>query len=554
MHLHRVSSFPESGTIFAVCAVGRFVRVSRRDVKQTVVKLFRLENMFRSLSLPSIFSRPLALMLLAFVPVSQAAAFDFNDVAKKARQLASTSYKEQKPKLPKSLTGLDYDQYRDIRYNLDKSYWRAQGLPFELSFFHQGRHYAHQVKINEIVANRARPIPFDPRAFDYGNNKITAAEMRNLGFAGFRVHYPINTPKYKDEVVVFLGASYLRGVGKDQVYGLSARGLAVDTALNSGEEFPRFTEFWIERPNAKSKQIVVYALLDSKRVTGAYRYTIKPGDPTVTEVKSQLYLRENVTKLGIAPLTSMYFFGENQRPAVEDFRPEVHDSDGLSIASGTGEWIWRPLVNPKRLLVTSYSLSNPTGFGLMQRDEKFSSYEDLEARYEARPSAWIEPTGKWGSGRVELIQIPTPDEFNDNIVAFWVPDQLPKPGQPIDFDYKMTWGKEAQQRPPLSWVTQTRRGHGYVRKPDSTLGLYIDFEGPAFKKLNKDAKVGFRVSADPNGQIIESHAYPNPQTGGWRASVRIKRVDDSKPVELRGFLQNDNTTLSETWSYILPAD
>src|SRR5690606_10524437 len=217
------------------------------------------------------------------------------------------------------------------------------------------------------------------RNFDYGKNEVSLSEMRNMGFAGFRVHYPLNSAKSKDEVMVFQGASYLRSVGKQQSYGISARGLAVDTALNSGEEFPRFTEFWIERPTARSKQLTIYALLDSKRVTGAYRYVIKPGDPTVTEVKSQLYLRENVTKLGIAPLTSMYLFGENQRAAVEDYRPEVHDSDGLSIASGTGEWIWRPLVNPKRLLVTSYSLSNPTGFGLMQRDEKFSSYEDLEA-------------------------------------------------------------------------------------------------------------------------------------------------------------------------------
>jgi glucans biosynthesis protein len=300
---------------------------------------------------------------------------------------------------------------------------------------------------------------------------------------------------------------------------------------------------------------VIYALLDSKRVTGAYRFTIKPGEQTVSEVKSQLYLRENVTKLGIAPLTSMYFFGENQRATVEDYRPEVHDSDGLSIASGTGEWIWRPLVNPKRLLVTSYALSNPTGFGLMQRDERQSSYEDLNSRYETRPSAWVEPIGKWGSGRVELVQIPTPDETNDNIVAYWVPDRLPKPGMPINVDYRTVWGKEAQQHPPLSWVTQTRRGHGYPRKADdASVALFVDFDGPIFKKLPRETKVDIRVSADANGQILESHAYPNEATGGWRAAIRVKRIDDSKPVELRGFLQNDNTTLSETWSYILPID
>ncbi len=501
------------------------------------------------------FHRQALIFTLSFIPCIPSLAFDFNSVAVKAKQLAAASYKEPEKNISPALANLTHEQYHDIRFKRDKAYWRAQNLPFELTFFHQGRQYDNAVRINEIASGRARAIPFDSRLFDYGRNKLGAQDLRHLGFAGFRVHYPINTQKTKDEFLVFLGASYLRAVGKNQVYGLSARGLAVDTALNSGEEFPRFVEFWIERPSPKSRQLVIYALLDSKRVTGAYRFTIKPGEQTVSEVKSQLYLRENVTKLGIAPLTSMYFFGENQRAAVEDYRPEVHDSDGLSIASGTGEWIWRPLVNPKRLLVTSYALSNPTGFGLMQRDERQSSYEDLNSRYETRPSAWVEPIGKWGSGRVELVQIPTPDETNDNIVAYWVPDRLPKPGMPINFDYRTVWGREAQQHPPLSWVTQTRRGHGYPRKPDdASVALFVDFEGPVFKKLPHGTKVDIRVSADTNGQILESHAYPNEATGGWRAAIRLKRIDDSKPVELRGFLQNDNTTLSETWSYILPID
>ena len=499
------------------------------------------------------FHRQALIFSLAFLPCIPSFAFDFNGVASKAQQLAKTAYKEPKKNLSEQLTTLTYEQYRGIRFKSDKAYWHAQRLPFELNFFHQGRQYDTPVKINEIVSGRARTIAFDPRAFDYGGLKLTAHDLRHLGFAGFSVNYPLNSAKSRDEILVFLGASYLKAVGKNQEYGVSARGLAVDTALNSGEEFPRFVEFWIERPTSKSKQLTIYALLDSKRVTGAYRFIVKPGEQTAVDVKSQLYLRENVTKLGIAPLNSMFFFGENQRSPVEDYRPEVHDSDGLSIASGTGEWIWRPLVNPKRLLVTSYSLSNPTGFGLMQRDDRQTSYEDLRSRYETRPSVWVEPTGKWGSGRVELVQIPTPDEMNDNIVAFWVPDQLPKPGLPIDFDYRMSWGKKTQQLPPLSWVTQTRRGEGAPRKPDGSVALYIDFEGPAFKKLPRDAKVDIRVSADQNGQIISSQAYPNEATGGWRALVRVKRVDDGKPVELRGFLQTDNTTLSETWSYILPA-
>jgi glucans biosynthesis protein len=510
--------------------------------------------MFLNVRMPVVPLSRAIVLALTLLPCISSHAFNFYDVARKAQKLSTSSYKPPQKNVSKTLENLTYEQYTDIRYRPEAAWWRSEKLPFELMFFHEGRAYSSPVKINEITNGRVRTIPFNPKAFNYGANRINPADLHHLGYAGFRVHYAINTPKVKDEVMVFLGASYMRGVGKNQVYGLSARGLAIDTALNSGEEFPRFDEFWIEKPVHGAKQLVIYALLDSPRATGAYRFIIKPGEQTITEVKSQLYLRENVTKLGIAPLTSMYFFGENQRPEKEDYRPEAHDSDGLSIASGTGEWIWRPLVNPKRLLVTSYTLTNPVGFGLMQRDQKQYHYEDLELRYEDRPSGWVEPIGKWGKGRVELVQIPTPDELNDNIVAYWVPEQLPKPGKPIDFDYRLFWthGDESQ-RPPLSWVVQTRRGNGYMRKPDDSIALFVDFEGPIFKKLPADTKVNMRLSADTNAEILESHVMPNRATGGWRAAIRLKQLDKKKPVEMRGYLETVNTTLSETWSYILPA-
>jgi glucans biosynthesis protein len=489
---------------------------------------------------------------VSLVSANAAFAFDFDDVAAKAQKLGATSYKKPVKNLTGALEKLSYDQYRDIRYDRSKGPW-GDGLPFELAFFHQGMLFDSPVKINEIIGKKAREIRFDSKAFDYGANKLNEKDLAGAGFAGFRVHYPINTPKYKDEVMVFLGASYFRAIGKSQLYGLSARGLAVDTALNSGEEFPRFSEFWIERPAKSAKSLTIYALLDSQRLTGAYRFTIHPGTETTMDVKARLFLRENVTKLGIAPLTSMYLFGENHRAGVDDYRPEVHDSDGLSIQSGTGEWIWRPLVNPKRLMVTSFSLTNPQGFGLMQRDRVFSSYEDLEAHYQQRPSAWIEPKGTWGAGRVELVQIPTPDETNDNIVAYWVPTVPPQPGKPFNFEYLMRWQKDQEARPPLSWVTQTRRGHGYRREADESIALFVDFEGPALKKLAADAKVDAIVTAGESAKVLEVTAYPNAVTGGWRMAIRLMHTDDKRPVELRGYLVNNNNTLSETWSYILPA-
>ncbi|MBC7946080.1 MAG: glucan biosynthesis protein G [Burkholderiales bacterium] len=500
----------------------------------------------------STFAALVAAVLCGSCPAT-AFAFGFADVAQRAMQLAAAPFKNPPSNLANELRALDYDRYRDIRFRGDQAYWRNAGLPFELTFFHQGFYYDQPVKMNEVAANQVREIPFSPALFDYGKTALDAQKMQGLGFAGFRVHYPLNTPAYKDEVLVFLGASYFRAIGKGGRYGLSARGLALDTGVMSGEEFPRFVEFWIERPTPKARELVIYGLLDSRRATAAYRFVLKPAAETVMEVTSRLYLRENVAKLGIAPLTSMYFFGENQRSQKEDFRPEVHNSDGLSVLTDTHEWLWRPLVNPKRLLVTSFAMNNPTGFGLMQRDRDFESYEDLEARYELRPSAWVEPLGRWGAGRVELVQIPTPDETNDNIVAFWVPDNPPPPGQAFDFAYRLSWHSRSERRPESSWIAQTRRGHGYARKPDDSILFTIDFQGPIFDKLADGTGVESIVSADGNGKILEHNTYRNEASGGWRTAIRLRRVDDDKPVELRAHLRSGNRGLGESWNYILPA-
>ncbi|CAG4882380.1 glucan biosynthesis protein, periplasmic [Georgfuchsia toluolica] len=481
-------------------------------------------------------------------------AFDFDDVNRQARQLATASYQKPDNDLTTELKNLSYDQYRDIRFRPEASLWRSDGLPFEVAFFHRGGFFQEKVKINEIAGNAVREIKFDPNRFDYGRNKIDVTRMRSLGFSGFRLHYPINRAGYKDEVAAFLGASYFRALGKNQLYGVSARGLAVDTAQSSGEEFPRFTEFWLERPEQAAKQIRFYALLDSPRVTGAYRFVLTPGEDTVMDVKVRLYLRDKVALIGVAPLTSMFLFGENQHFGGDDYRPEVHDSDGLSIHSGSGEWLWRPLLDPKRLLVTSFAQNDPLGFGLMQRDRNFCHYEDLEAHYQQRPSVWIEPRGKWGSGRVELVQIPVPDETNDNIVAFWVPDAPMQPGEARDFEYRMLWQKNKETTPPGAWVVQTRRGRAYTKNLDSSIGLLVDFDGPALRKLAANVKPKLIVSADANGQIIESEVYRNDVNGGWRLSLRVRRVDAAKPVEMRAQLRGNGNKESETWSYILPPE
>ncbi|MDM7942826.1 MAG: glucan biosynthesis protein G [Hydrogenophaga sp.] len=489
---------------------------------------------------------------------AQAQRLDWDSLTELARTRSVEPVRANSDKLPAELAGITYDQLRDIRFKPAQSVWRAAALPFEVQFFHLGLYQRDPVRIHELLPDgRVNHLPYRSTDFDVGRNRFDPAAWGDLGHAGFRLHYPLNGQAYKDELVVFQGASYFRALGAGQQYGLSARGLAIDTVGGSGEEFPRFTEFWLQRPAADATEVTVLALLESPRATGAYRFVIRPGRQTTTTVTARIFLRPGaaaVNTLGIAPLTSMFLSGENQ-PVAGDFRPEVHDSDGLMMVTGDGEWLWRPLQRPKAATVSSFAMQNPRGFGLMQRDRSFASYEDVEARYERRPSAWIQPLGDWGPGRVELVQLSAPDETHDNIVAYWVPAALPAPGQPLEVAYQLAWQGDDQQRPPSSWVTQSRRGHGYTRLSADEQArqpqYVIDFTGPALDALPAGATVKAVVSASANGRVVETLAYPNPATRTWRVTLRVERADATQPVELRAFLQHNNNTVSETWTHLL---
>lgn len=393
-------------------------------------------------------------------------AFSIDDVAKQAQSLAGKGYDAPKSNLPSVFRDMKYADYQQIQFNHDKAYWNNLKTPFKLEFYHQGMYFDTPVKINEVTATAVKRIKYSPDYFTFGDVQHDKDTVKDLGFAGFKVLYPINSKDKNDEIVSMLGASYFRVIGAGQVYGLSARGLAIDTALPSGEEFPRFKEFWIERPKPTDKRLTIYALLDSPRATGAYKFVVMPGRDTVVDVQSKIYLRDKVGKLGVAPLTSMFLFGPNQPSPANNYRPELHDSNGLSIHAGNGEWIWRPLNNPKHLAVSSFSMENPQGFGLLQRGRDFSRFEDLDDRYDLRPSAWVTPKGEWGKGSVELVEIPTNDETNDNIVAYWTPDQLPEPGKEMNFKYTITFSRDEDKlhAPDNAWVQQTRRSTGDVKQ------------------------------------------------------------------------------------------
>ncbi len=498
-------------------------------------------------------AQPVSLPEVKAPPVRPASVVSFDDLRKLAGETAALPYQGPSPEdVPAVLRDLNYDQYRDIRFDPGHAWWgRDPARPFQLQFFHPGFLYNQTVRISEIVGDSSRQIPFKAEYFSYGKTKVPGDLPDTLGFTGFRVHYALNSPEYLDELVVFQGASYFRALGRQMRYGLSARGIAINTASASGEEFPAFTRFWIKRPEVDAKSLEILALLNGPSLTGAYRFTVRPGNATVIDVEAELYPRGAIDVLGVAPLTSMFWYGENSADRRGDFRPEVHDSDGLSIARGDGEWLWRPLENPLGVKVFDFADENPRGFGLVQRDRSFGSYEDLEAHYHDRPSLWVEPVGNWGKGRVRLVELPTPDETNDNIVAFWVPDAQVVAGQPIHLSYRLHWFMEDRPgaiSPPSGSVKATRIA-SLVFDKSKGKRFVVDFAGKALAGRAGKAEPKVELSASPGARIVNQFMQHNPYDDSWRLSFLIESNRPGVPVELRAFLRSGNDVLTETWSY-----
>jgi len=481
--------------------------------------------------------------------VEEQPTFGLEDVFARAQELAQQPYQPDRPELPPVFQEMQYDQYRDIRFRPDRNLWAGESLPFQLQFFSRGFLYADRVTINIVDAQGAKTLPFSRDLFDFGKNQIPPNLPEDMGFAGFRIVHPLNREDRLDEVAVFLGASYFRAIGQNQNYGVSARGLAIDTGLEKPEEFPVFREFWIRKPGPDDTEVTVFALLDSQRVTGAYRFVIRPGLQTVVDVKGRILMREQVDKLGIAPLTSMFYHGEVTDRFMDDFRPEVHDSDGLLIESGRGERIWRPTVNPVRLQITPFEVTNPRGFGLMQRDREYGHYQDTEAVYHTRPSVWVEAKGMWGKGQVELVEIPSQSERNDNLVAFWTPAEPLEAGDTLDFEYRLHFSLDHEARLLGGRTQATRIGAGGTDVPDhSRRKFVIDFVGQALKRLEPDAGNIEPVCNTSSGEITHSVAHHNPFTDGWRVFFELIPEAD-QPADLRCFLRRDQDVLTETWVF-----
>lgn len=475
--------------------------------------------------------------------------FSYAMLKGRARALAAQPYKAPPDQLPAPIAALDWDRWQSIRFRDEHSLWRDQKLDFQARFFHLGFTIRTPVHMYEVVDGQATEIAYDGAMFDYGKSGVKDGSLpENLGFAGFRLNV---RDDWTRDVAAFQGASYFRAVGKTLQYGQSARGLAVDCGLPRPEEFPIFVAYWLERPAKGGRTVTVYGLLDSPSVAGAYRFVLKPGEPFTMDIDAALYPRKAIERIGIAPLTSMYQCGENDRRMAHDWRPEIHDTDGLQIWNGRDEWIWRPLVNPRELRVNSFFDDGPRGFGLMQRDRNFDHYQDDGVFYDRRPSVWIEPKGNWGPGVVMLVEIPTQDETADNIVAFWNPKVPVQPGQEYLYAYRLNWGEKMPVSPPLAQTQATRTGlGGVIGQPRRYFSwrFAVDFAGGPLAKLPRDANVEAIVSP-ARGRVEIVSARPLDAIRGWRAMFDLVPDDKHEPIDIRMYLALDGKPLSETWLY-----
>jgi glucans biosynthesis protein len=474
------------------------------------------------------------------------AGFSFATVRELARTLAAADYQpEQNTDLPEALKKLTYDEYKMIRFRPEHSLWKDDHVRFLAQFFHRGYLYRDPVKIHVINDGQVSDAVFSPEQFDYGTNRVPKELPASLQYGGFRLLYPLNSAQKMDEVAEFLGASYFRALGASQRYGSSMRGLAIDTAEPTGEEFPRFTEFWLQKPPQLAYGIHVYALLNSPSVAGAYSFVIESGAATTVEVEASLFFRKSPKKIGLAPLGSLFLTGQNRTRYFPDYRPQVHDADGLQIESGDGNWIWRPLVNPvKTYRISRFAVQELKGFGLMQRDRDFDDYDDLQSRFELRPSYWIEPTGHWGPGAVELVEIPTLNDYNDNIVAYWTPAEKLAPEHELHLTYRVSALLKGPEHAPPLRVSSTR-----IRPEngDSPPRFVIDFAGitPRQDDLNSAAAAKVQVS---RGQARNLVVQTNEASGGWQVFFDLAGTGDDQ-TDLRLCLQAGQEPASETWVY-----
>jgi glucans biosynthesis protein len=491
----------------------------------------------------------LGVLLAGAALAAAGAGMDFEQVKAKARELATKPMREDRLDIAQKLKEISYDQMRDIRFDSRQAVWRRERLPFQLQFFHPGGPQQSQIDVNLVDGDAVTELPFNRDFFDYGANKFNWFDLRAMKFSGFRIHYPLNRTDVLDELAVFQGATYFRCLAPNLIYGLSARALAINCGGPGTEEFPRFRTFWLHRPDKEGKKISILALFEGPSVSGAAAFVVLPGAtnaPTLVDARVALFARADMPRYGIAPLTSMFWFGKNTARKFNDFRPEVHDSDGLLVQTSLGQWLWRPLENDGRLRMVTFGDANLKGFGLLQRERSFAAYEDLEAQYQRRPSSWVRPVGDWGKGAVKLVEIETENEYMDNIVAFWEPEGGLKAGGSAEFAYQLAWFGDDPNLPALGRCVATRTG--WAGQPRAKK-FVLDFTWPT---LARDAEAG-KVVPDviaTRGKISGLSSEFNPHHKTWRLAFDVIAEDKTDAVNVHAALKVADKPQTETWTYL----
>lgn len=464
--------------------------------------------------------------------------FDPAMVVSRARALAAARYAPPPP-VSQDWLDLSYDAFRGIWFDTRHALFRGTAGAVQAEFFVAGLYSPHKIGLNAVEDGQSREIVFDLRAFDT-TDRFPALDAQGTGFAGFRLLGELVAEGRFQEYAVFQGASYFRAIGRGLGYGISARGLALNTAAGGPEEFPVFRDFWIEAAPPGAPTVTVHALLDSPSVAGAFTFRIAKGETTVMDVAARLFPRVDLATAGIAPGTSMFLFSDINRTRFDDFREAVHDSDGLLMLNGAGELLWRPLTNPRAVEVSVFGDTAPRGFGLMQRARQPGDYNDLVAHYERRPSLWVEPLGDWGSGAVMLVEIPTDKEINDNIVAFWRPAAPLKAGQEHRFDYRLHWSATSPVEGVVAPVTHSRTGARAFEE-----GRIFTIDYAAHPALGSDPdRIEARVSTSA-GAISARLLQVNPATGGMRLDFTLK--GEPPVAELRAELWRGGRPVAEVW-------
>lgn len=481
--------------------------------------------------------------------VSAPVMFDPAMVIDRARNLARFPFENPHRELPDALANLNAGEYEQIRFKSQRAFFNPDNSDFSLELFHPGNMYDVPVAINLVRDGEVQVIPFSAGLFDFGKTGLSGNDFSTQGYAGFRLRYPLSNVGSSDELTRFLGASYFRLQGEGQSIGQMARGLAIDLAGPTGEEIPVFKEFWIVEPQKGDQTITVYGLLDSERVTGAFRFDITPGTRSQAHVTANLFFRDAVEKIGIAPLNGMFLFGEQRRRSFEDYRGEVHSSDGLLIHNGRGEWLWRPLDNPVHLQMSSFLDENPIGFGLLQRDRNFDHYQDLDRRFDRQPGYWVRPRGNWGKGHVELVEIPSPSESNDNIVAYWVPEAKPVAGDEMVLEYSITATRDGGGLHDLAQATDTRLMRMAAQDDDAGRTRFVlNFAGGDLDYFMGDIK-NFRADISASdGKIENIRVMADSENDGVRVLFDLINDSDATSSNLRVFLLHKDKVLSETWT------